>query len=311
MADRIVVLFEGRVSREFARAEATRTRSCAPPPGWSRKRRDDALAEARPHGRSPRRAARTRSRSCLPLPRARHRARARARGRRRPRSTTSNFLSATSLQQLLSGAAIIAPARDRRDDGDRHAQRRPLGRLGARHLRLRRRRALRRPPARPARRSFLLAGLGIGARLRGRQRRDRDGRARAEPRRHARNALRHPRHRRRLGRRQPGRRVRCCPTASTRSATARSLGVPYLGDHRDRRGRDRGVLRCAASARRATSTRSARIRRRRGSRASPSARASSSPSSSAAASPGVAGALWLSLATARSTRSPAPATSSR
>ena len=28
MADRVVVLFEGRVMREFARAEATRTRSC-------------------------------------------------------------------------------------------------------------------------------------------------------------------------------------------------------------------------------------------------------------------------------------------
>ena len=29
MADRVVVLFEGRVMREFARADATRTRSCA------------------------------------------------------------------------------------------------------------------------------------------------------------------------------------------------------------------------------------------------------------------------------------------
>ena len=40
MADRIIVLFEGRVMREFARADATRSRSCVRQRAWSRRLRD-------------------------------------------------------------------------------------------------------------------------------------------------------------------------------------------------------------------------------------------------------------------------------
>ena len=73
------------------------------------------------------------------------------------------FLSATSVQQLLSGAAIIALLAIGETIVDRHAQRRPLDRLRARHLRLCDRRAL--PGTIRMSRScvvFLLA-LGIGA----------------------------------------------------------------------------------------------------------------------------------------------------
>ena len=63
MADRIVVLFEGRVMREFARARGRpRTRSCTPPRAWSRRRRD--VARRRAAASSSRAPARTRSPSC-------------------------------------------------------------------------------------------------------------------------------------------------------------------------------------------------------------------------------------------------------
>ncbi len=135
-------------------------------------------------------------------------------------------------------------------------------------------------------------------------------RARAEPRRHARDALHHPRHRRRLGGRQPGQRVDAARTASTRSATARSLGVPYLGDHRDRRRRDRHLrdaqlphrprllrdrLQSGRRAPRGHPRRLARVSRLRPERRDRRARRRA----------------LARRSTARSTRSPAPATSSR
>ena len=129
--------------------------------------------------------------------------------------------------------------------------------------------------------------------LRDRQRRDRHHRPRAEPRGHARDAVRDPRHRRRVGRRTPGRRVRPARQLQQdrlRDVPRRSLPRldPASAPWRSRR------TGCGATARGATSTRSAPTPRPRGSPASRSAAGSSSPSSSPAAIAGVAGVLWLS-----------------
>ena len=110
MADRIVVLFEGRVSRAFTRAEADEDAIMRAATGLT----EEALHDD--HARAPPRAARRRSRE---------RRLALARGARRSASASSgscwrsslvvgvtavnnsNFVSATNLQQIVRGAAII------------------------------------------------------------------------------------------------------------------------------------------------------------------------------------------------------------
>ena len=148
MADRIIVLFEGRVTREFTRAEADEDAIMRAATGSGRGGRMTRIAEA-PEVASTDAPARTRSPSSSF--RFRELGIVLALVIVVGATTLDNhlFLSATSLQQLLSGAAIIALARDRRDDRDRHAQRRPLDRVDARHLRLRRRRRSRAPSGRP------------------------------------------------------------------------------------------------------------------------------------------------------------------
>ena len=308
MADRIVVLFEGRVMREFARAEADEDAIMRAATGHGRGGRVTTLAEEQTVARAARRA-RTASRSCCC---------ASASSASCSRScivvgatTIDNphFLSATSVQQLLSGAAIIALLAigetiviitrnvDLSIGSVLGISAYATGVLYVHH------------PHVP-----LVARLPARARdrrrLRGRQRRDRDGRARAEPRRHARDALHHPRHRRRVGGRQPGQRLDAArQLQQDRLRHVRGRPVPRRSSPSSR-SRSRRT-RCAASARRATSTRSARIR--------DAARLAGIPVGLARLprlrpqrrrSPGSPGRSGCRT-TARSTRSPASATSSR
>ena len=272
-------------------------------------RRERRVAEAPPSAPSTAAAARTRSPSALPLPRARHRARARARrhrdrGRQPPTSSAQ-----TSLQQLLSGAAIIALLAigetivivtrnvDLSIGSVLGISAYAVGMLFEHHPHVPLRGRL------PARRSAiglacgivngaivtiarvpsLVVTLGTLYVIRGI-----DGA---------------------LGRRPPGRRLGC-RTASTRSATGRSSAFRTSGivaivavaiatyamrtlPHGARPLRDRLEPRgCAARRHPGRRARLPRVRAQR------------------RASPGVAGVFWLSL-TARSTRSPARATSSR
>ena len=146
-----------------------------------------------------------------------------------------NFVSATSLQQLLSGASIIALLAIgetivivTRNVDLSIGSVLGLSAYAAGHALRRTTRTSRSP-------LVFLAGAGIGARLRGRQRRDRDALPRAEPRRHARHALRHPRHRRRAGPAATRSARSACPTRFNKIGYGTFLGVPYLGDRDDRR----------------------------------------------------------------------------
>ena len=138
------------------------------------------------------------------------------------------FLSATSVQQLLSGAAIVA-----------------LLAIGETIVVVTRNVDLsigsvlgisayavgvlyRGPSACPARASSSCSALGIGAACGVGERADRHRRARAQPRRHARNALHHPRDRRCVGRRQPGQRVDAARELQ-QDRLRHVAGVPYLG----------------------------------------------------------------------------------
>ena len=107
MADRVVVLFEGRVTRRVRRGRRRpRTRSCARPRGWSRTPRDRARRRAR------RRPAGAGDRTCVAelLLRFRELGIVLALVLVVGATTIDNhlFLSATNVQQVLSGAAIIA-----------------------------------------------------------------------------------------------------------------------------------------------------------------------------------------------------------
>ena len=136
MADRIVVLFEGRVTREFARAEATEDAIMRAATGLVEDGGVTAVAEERTARRAGARA-RTRSPSCCS-------ASASSASCSRSCSSSARRRSTTPLPQRHERAAAALgrgdhrAARDRRDDRDHHAQRRPLDRLGARHLGLRR-----------------------------------------------------------------------------------------------------------------------------------------------------------------------------
>ena len=138
------------------------------------------------------------------------------------------FLSTTSVQQLLSGAAIIALLSigetivivtrnvDLSIGSVLGISAYAVGVLYVHHPHVPLVRCL---PCRSRDRSG----------LRGGQRRDRDGRPCAEPRRHARDAVHHPRHRRRLGGRQPGQRLDAARTSFNKIGYGTLLGVPYLG----------------------------------------------------------------------------------
>ncbi len=150
-----------------------------------------------------------------------------------------HFLSATNVQQILSGAAIIALLAigetiviitrnvDLSIGSVLGISAYATGVLYVHHPHVSARRRL---PVRARDRR----------RLRCRQRRDRDGRPRAEPRRDARDALHHPRHRRRVGRRQPGQRVDAARQLQ-QDRLRHVRGVPVPRDHRDRRRRDRDL----------------------------------------------------------------------
>ena len=106
MADRIVVLFEGSVARVHAGRGGRATRSCARPPAWSRKPRDDdrRRAEGRRSWRP------SSHRVAEMLLRFRELGIVLALVLVVGATTIDNphFLSATNVQQMLSGAAIIA-----------------------------------------------------------------------------------------------------------------------------------------------------------------------------------------------------------
>ena len=295
MADRIVVLFEGRVSRRARPRRGERGRDHA---GRDRARRGGGRVTRDAEAPYRRRARRRRARTSLAELLVRFRelgivlalvlvVGATAIDNRR-------FVSATSLQQLLSGAAIIAllAIGETMVIVTRNVDLSVGSVLGLSAYAVGD--ALRAPPARLDRRSCCSPALGIGARLRHRQRRDRDHRARAEPRRHARDAVRDPRHRRDLGRRQPGRRLLRCPNSFNKIGYGKFLGVPYLGLI--------AIVAVAVAtycdAQLPDGPRPLRDRLEPGGGAAGGhpgrRRASSSPSSSAAAIAGVAGVFWLS-----------------
>ena len=298
MADRIVVLFEGRVARVRA----------------GRGRRAGDHARGHRHGRGGRvTTIAEEQKARQPAPSSHAVAEMLLRFRELGivlalvlvvgATTIDNphFLSATSVQQMLSGAAIIA-----------------LLAIGETIVIITRNvdlsigsvlgisayatGALYRAPSACSAWPRLPLRARHRRRVRSRQRRDRHHRARAEPRRHARDALHHPRHRRRVGRRQPGQRL----DAAGQLQQDRLRNVPggsVPRDHRHRRRRDRDLRDARPSARRATSTRSGPIPRPLASPASRRAPGCFSPSSSAAASP-ASPAPSGSRSTARSTRSP-------
>ena len=116
------------------------------------------------------------------------------------------FLSAQELQFVLERHDRVRAARGRRDDGRADAQRRPLGRLGARALGLPLGRPVRQASRDPRSSLVFVVGHGDRHRLRDRQRVPDHDRPCAEPGRDARDALHHPRHRHPRRRRRPGRR---------------------------------------------------------------------------------------------------------
>ena len=196
MADRVLVIHEGRLVAEIARADA-----------------DEALDHARRH-RPVARPARVTTTAA-----SHWRAHLAGRSRRLPSCCCGPASSAScspslivfvadhdqeprtsptrrSIQQLLAGRLADRPARRRRDDGHRHPQRRPVGRVGARAVRLRGRRCS--SATIPARRSWSRSPLGIviGAVDRRDQRIHHHGVPGPEPGGHAGDALHRPRCRR-------------------------------------------------------------------------------------------------------------------
>ena len=166
MADRVLVMHEGRIARELSRAEADEESVVRAATGQRRWPRERAHAE----------------------PRRRRLRAARARRRRswidtivRAREVSligvlailviavsiaePRFLNAQNLRDILLNVTIVGAARGRPDDRRRHAQHRPLGRLDPRHHRVRDRRDVRRPqradPAR-VRRAASLFGAFFG-----------------------------------------------------------------------------------------------------------------------------------------------------
>ncbi len=127
------------------------------------------------------------------------------------------------------------PGAGRRRPGRRghHPQHRPVGRLGARHLRLRLRQASSHGGGNPLVAVLLAVALGAVCGLA--QRRARQLRPGARARRHARHALHHPGHRLHLGRLQQQITAADLPTASSTSAPTASRSCPYLRAARRRR----------------------------------------------------------------------------
>ena len=292
MADRVVVLFEGRVTGEFARAEAERGRDHARGDGPRGGRCVTASRDERPRPSSGERRRRSRlAELLLALPRARDRARARARrrrhGDRQPRSSARRACSSCSRARRSSRCSRSA----RRSSSSRATSTSRSARCSGISAYL----AgvpLRAPPARPDP-ARVPAGAGIGAAC---------GIVNGA----IVTVARVPSLVVTLGTLYVirgidatwagGNQVNAidrCRTASTRSATARSPASRTSASSWSSPSRSRRT-RCARSAPAATSTRSARTPTRRGSPASRSGGACSRLRAQRARSPGSPAALWLS-----------------
>ena len=221
MADRVLVMHEGRITGELSRAEANEESvirlatgaieaeaRVTPPPA----------ATARGRARAPPRRAR------LPHPRARHRRRARAadRGHRHPRAALRrDRVAAQPRAQRLD----LRDPRRRPDARDHHAQRRPVGRLGGRPHRVHGRRHPLQPPRHGA-----AAGLhprdGARRGLRPAQRLPHHLGPGAGARGDARHAVRVPRPRVPVDRRAPGQRRDAARPVPEHRHRARSSASP-------------------------------------------------------------------------------------
>ena len=312
VADRILVMREGRLVAEFdharrLRGDDRRGRDRAD----EQRRRVSAAVDDDRAGRAARAAdARSGSSTSSSGSASSGSSRVLAPARRDHAIIQSRFLSTQELPVRPPEHGRLRAARDRRDDGHPHPERRSLGRLGARALGLPVGQPVRPAPGHPDRRRL--------------------------PRR--------ARHRRRLRDRQraPRRRSAACRASSSRSRRSTSsaastslivgggqvvasslpnafLNIPQATIVGDPRPRDRGRGRaspsspttCARSARAASCTRSARTPTPRGSPGIPIGAAGlHGVRRSAARSPG-SPACSGPPSTARSTRRPAPATSCR
>ena len=207
VADRILVMREGRLVAELAHHEASEETIVAAATGQVAggglmATVDRATSRSRPAESAP-----TADRPRLPA--------ARLRDRRRARPADHRDRDGAAVPQRPGGQHRPRQLDDpraphaRRGDGHHHAERRPVDRLRARPVRLRVGEDVR-PPARGVdrpRSSSRSSSASAWACLRHRQRRADDDRADPEPRGHAGDALHHPRdrdpdHRRRSGRRQ-------------------------------------------------------------------------------------------------------------
>ena len=168
MADRVLVMREGRLVAELARAEATEETVMAAATGRGRR----MSTRRRPPRDRSRRADRTRGGLVDLVLRARELGIVARAGRagRGHRGGEPAVPVRAELQDLLLNASILVRARRRPVGGGHHPQHRPVGRLGPRALRLRGRQLLQAAPGTQVVLA-LLVGLGVRRGLRAGQRR--------------------------------------------------------------------------------------------------------------------------------------------